>query len=128
MSIGDIDFFKKFNDSYGHDCGDMVLREVSRTLKQQVGNNGYAVRWGGEEFLLVLSGEKIEDIECFVNRIADEIKGMESVYEDRVLKVTMTFGVTDGDTQANIDDIIKKADQALYEGKETGRDKVVYKH
>ncbi len=128
VSIGDIDFFKKFNDSYGHDCGDMVLREVSRTLKQQVGNNGYAVRWGGEEFLLVLSGEKIQDIECFVNRIADEIKGMESVYEDRVLKVTMTFGVTDGDTQANIDDIIKKADQALYEGKETGRDKVVYKH
>lgn len=128
VSIGDIDFFKKFNDSYGHDCGDMVLREVSRTLKQRVGNHGYAVRWGGEEFLLVLSGEKIEDVERFVNQIADEIKTMESVYEDRVLNVTMTFGVTDGDTQANIDDIIKKADQALYEGKETGRDKVVYKH
>ena len=86
------------------------------------------MRWGGEEFLLVLSGKKIEDVESFVNQIADEIKAMESVYEDRVLKVTMTFGVTDGDTKANIDDIIKKADQALYEGKETGRDKVIYKH
>lgn len=128
VSIGDIDFFKKFNDSYGHDCGDMVLREVSRTLSRRVGDHGYAVRWGGEEFLLVLSGKKIEDVESFVNQIADEIKAMESVYEDRVLKVTMTFGVTDGDTKANIDDIIKKADQALYEGKETGRDKVIYKH
>jgi len=128
VSIGDIDFFKKFNDSYGHDCGDMVLREVSRTLKKGVGDNGYAARWGGEEFLLVLSGKKIEDAEGFVKRIAEDIKTMESVYEDRVLKVTMTFGVTDGDAQENIDDVIKKADQALYEGKETGRDKVVYKH
>lgn len=128
VAIGDIDFFKKFNDSYGHDCGDMVLREVSRTLKKGVGENGYAARWGGEEFLLVLSGKKIEDVEGFVKRIAEDIKTMESVYEDRVLKVTMTFGVTDGDAQENIDDVIKKADQALYEGKETGRDKVVYKH
>ena len=106
----------------------MVLREVSRTLKKGVGENGYAARWGGEEFLLVLSGKKIEDVEGFVKRIAEDIKTMESVYEDRVLKVTMTFGVTDGDAQENIDDVIKKADQALYEGKETGRDKVVYKH
>lgn len=127
VSIGDIDFFKKFNDNYGHDCGDMVLRKVSGILDKWAKEKGYAVRWGGEEFLLILSGQTVEDAEAYVNQIADDIKKMEFIYGDRMMSVTMTFGVTDGDSRTNIDEIIKKADQALYEGKETGRAKVVYR-
>lgn len=127
VSIGDIDFFKKFNDNYGHDCGDMVLRKVSFILSEWVKGKGYAVRWGGEEFLLIFSGQKVDDAEDFVNQLAEDIKKMEIVYGTRMLSVTMTFGVTVGDSRTNIDEIIKKADQALYEGKETGRAKVVYR-
>lgn len=125
--IGDIDFFKKFNDDYGHDCGDMVLREVSGILKRKVSRRGYAARWGGEEFLLVLRGNRVHDITAFVNELAEEIRSNQVIYGEEVLRVTMTFGIADGDSGKHMDELIKCADQALYEGKENGRDQVVYK-
>lgn len=126
--IGDIDFFKKFNDNYGHDCGDMVLRGISRILESHVEAVGYVARWGGEEFLLVLSHRQIEDVVSFVQQIADDVRQTQMVYGEECLGVRMTFGIADGDCDRHIDELIKKADQALYEGKEGGRDRVVYNH
>lgn len=128
VGIGDIDFFKKFNDNYGHDCGDIVLREISHVLQEEVGKDGNVARWGGEEFLLVFSGKRIKNADAFVNRIADAVRTRKVTYAEQELSVTMTFGVTDGDNEKHMDELIKIADQALYEGKQTGRDKVVYKH
>lgn len=126
-AIGDIDFFKKFNDEHGHDCGDLVLREISATLRRCVQDQGVVSRWGGEEFLFVLWGNGIKDVNRFFNEVADEIRSKSLEYGGRHLRVTMTFGVADGDSRLHTDDIVKMADEALYEGKETGRDKVVYK-
>ena len=126
--IGDIDFFKKFNDCYGHDCGDMVLRGISRILESHVEAVGYVARWGGEEFLLVLCNRQIEDAALFVQQIAEDVKHTQMVSGEEKLGVRMTFGVVDGDCDKHIDELIKKADQALYEGKEGGRDQVVYNH
>lgn len=128
VAIGDIDFFKKFNDQYGHNCGDAVLREVSAVLKRNVGDHGIVSRWGGEEFLFVLWGDWVKDVEQFFNQVAEKVRNNKLTYGGESLRVTMTFGVTDGDSKSHTDDIVKIADEALYEGKETGRDKVVYKH
>lgn len=128
VSIGDIDFFKKFNDNYGHDCGDLVLKEISHVLKEAVKENGSVARWGGEEFLFVVSGKQVNDIEGFINQVAGKVKELSINYNDEVLGVTMTFGVADGCEKGSTDEAVKRADQALYEGKQTGRDKVVYKH
>lgn len=128
VSIGDIDFFKKFNDNYGHDCGDLVLREISDVLTEALKGNGSVARWGGEEFLFIVSGKQVNDIEDFINGVAREVKNLRINYDDEVLGVTMTFGVADGCERGSTDEVVKRADQALYEGKQTGRDKVVYKH
>lgn len=128
VSIGDIDFFKKFNDNYGHDCGDLVLQEISGVLKEAVKGKGSVARWGGEEFLFVLSGNYVDDIEAFINEVAARVKDLKINYDDEDLGVTMTFGVADGCEKGSTDETVKRADQALYEGKQTGRDKVVYKH
>lgn len=127
VAIGDIDFFKKFNDEHGHDCGDLVLREVSAILRRHAQDQGIVSRWGGEEFLFVLWGGGIKDVNEFFNEVADEIRNKRLEYGGRYLSVTMTFGVADGDSRLHTDDVVKIADEALYEGKEGGRDRVVYK-
>ncbi len=127
VSIGDIDFFKKFNDSFGHDCGDQVLREVSAVLRKKMYGKGYVARWGGEEFLLIILGKRVDDAVHFINQVAEEVRTQKIDYAGQFLGVTMTFGVTDGAVDRHMDELIKCADQALYEGKETGRNKVVYR-
>lgn len=128
VAIADIDFFKKFNDEHGHDCGDMVLKEVSGVLKNGVRRKGYAARWGGEEFLLVFKEKNTEDAVSTVTRIADEIRNLSIRYGEEKLGVTITVGLATGDCDSHMDELIKRADKALYEGKQTGRNKVVCYH
>ena len=71
IAIADIDFFKKFNDCYGHDCGDMVLRKVSELLQTQVGRQGYVSRWGGEEFLIIFKRFALEESVNFAEEIRE---------------------------------------------------------
>lgn len=124
VAIADIDFFKKFNDNYGHDCGDLVLRKVSNIMKKNMKRQGCAARWGGEEFLLVFSDKGLEESLEETQRIADKIKRLRISYGDKELGVTVTIGIIEGDPQRNMDELIKAADRALYEGKESGRDRV----
>ncbi len=124
VAIADIDFFKKFNDNYGHDCGDLVLRKVSNILRKNMKRQGCAARWGGEEFLLVFSDKGLEESLEETQRIADKIRRLRISYEDKELGVTVTIGIIEGDSRRNMDELIKAADQALYEGKESGRDRV----
>ncbi|HAG70033.1 MAG TPA: hypothetical protein DCL38_08670 [Lachnospiraceae bacterium] len=127
VSIGDIDFFKKFNDTYGHECGDVVLKEVARVLRESLQPYGFAARWGGEEFLLVfdnIEGERAGEI---TRETLDNIRAMEVRHEDMVHKVTMSFGVTESDKERTMDEDVNAADVLLYEAKETGRNRVVSK-
>lgn len=124
LSICDIDFFKSVNDNYGHNCGDAVLKLVSSILNEKCGNDGFVSRWGGEEFLIVLKMDIDETIEK-INLIADAIREAEVNYDGKIVKVTMTFGVTEYIPPENIDYTISRADRLLYIGKDTGRNKVV---
>ena len=123
--MGDIDYFKKVNDTYGHAAGDIVLKKVSSIIKSKVANNGFVIRWGGEEFLICcykISTEKAYDI---VADIHNEIENTIIEYENYQIKVTMTFGIAQGDTSMKSEEIIKEADDKLYEGKQGGRNTIV---
>lgn len=125
IAIADIDFFKKFNDCYGHDCGDMVLRKVSELLQTQVGRQGYVSRWGGEEFLIIFKRFTLEESVNFAEEIREKLHRTELRYHNDGFHVTLTIGVAAGDSEKSIEFMVKCADCALYEGKRNGRDQVV---
>ena len=125
IAIADIDFFKKFNDCYGHDCGDMVLRKVSELLQTQVGRQGYVSRWGSEEFLIIFKRFTLEESVNFAEEIREKLHRTELRYHNDGFHVTLTIGVAAGDSEKSIESMVKCADCALYEGKRNGRDQVV---
>ena len=125
IAIADIDFFKKFNDCYGHDCGDMVLRKVSELLQTQVGRQGYVSRWGGEEFLIIFKRFTLEESVNFAEEIREKLHRTELRYHNDGFHVTLTIGVAAGDSEKSIESMVKCADCALYGGKRNGRDQVV---
>lgn len=124
ISIGDIDFFKKVNDTYGHDCGDLVLKTVAATLRNFMHPYGFAARWGGEEFLLVFEHTDYDRAKQALEELLERIRAIECPYGDQTVHVTMTFGLAGGDTP-DILHLLKTADDRLYEGKTSGRNRVV---
>lgn len=125
LLMGDIDKFKSFNDEYGHECGDQVLVAVAKILRKNVRGHDHVVRWGGEEFLVILP-------ECVKGTgfdIAEKIRKLLAKtpieYNGLSLKITMTFGVADSQDFPEFEACLRKADEALYEGKRSGRNKSV---
>lgn len=125
VSIGDIDHFKKFNDTFGHECGDVVLKEVAAILNANMAGRGFVARWGGEEFLLVYDGSNINEAYDGLMGIRENLHERDIVYEDQTHKVTMTFGVAEKIPDVPINELIRMADDKLYEGKQGGRDRVI---
>ena len=124
IAIGDIDFFKKVNDTYGHECGDAVLKNVSALLKQHMWHRGFAARWGGEEFLLVFENVDLAEARKQLELLMDKIHELDTLYEDQHVKVNMTFGLI-CDPDKDIHTLLKEADEKLYIGKTNGRNQVV---
>lgn len=124
VALGDIDYFKKVNDTYGHECGDMVLVTVSEMMKRYLKDKGICSRWGGEEFLLVYKCEPA-DAEENLRQMMEELRHLTFTYEDYSFSVTMTFGLTQYKNGESIDGLIKKADDLLYRGKTEGRNRIV---
>ena len=125
VALADIDFFKKFNDTYGHDCGDLVLKEVASVLANGMLGKGFAVRWGGEEFLLVFEHHDLEKALEHLEKIREKVLACEVVYNEEILHVTMTYGIVRGDCEQVIEATVKAADELLYQGKLNGRDQIV---
>ncbi|MEG1847531.1 MAG: GGDEF domain-containing protein [Lachnospiraceae bacterium] len=126
VAIGDIDFFKKVNDNYGHEGGDVVLRQLSALMKQYMVGKGDIARWGGEEFLLVFEAANGDLANEMLFGLLKQIRNLRIPYAGEELAVTMTFGLTEFSSSQDINEIIKEADEKLYRGKESGRDKIVY--
>ncbi len=125
VTIGDIDFFKSVNDTYGHECGDIVLKTISDILAEEMKDKGIVARWGGEEFLVVYSSH-IDDMLGDLNEMLWRIRSHIFDYEGfEPFQVTMTFGVNGKVWNKTQDEVIKEADECLYYGKETGRNKIV---
>lgn len=124
FAIGDIDFFKKVNDTYGHNCGDEVLKMVSSIIGNISEEEGFAARWGGEEFIVVYKGG-IEQALRKLEAVAEQIRNTSIVYEKQTVSVTMTFGVLEYIAPRKLDWVISNADILLYRGKESGRNQIV---
>lgn len=121
----DIDFFKKVNDTYGHNAGDAVLVNVADVMKKCVGEHGEVFRWGGEEFIILLSAYQLEQAADLAERIRCQINEAECHSEGTIIKVTMSFGVKELEVGKALDINVKEADTKLYEAKQTGRNRVV---
>lgn len=124
LVIGDIDFFKNVNDTYGHQCGDMVLKNVADILRRHMKDKGYAIRWGGEEFLLVYENSRLEEAYEALKLMLEEIRGACVQSGDNQIYITMTFGMA-CDSSKDLKDLLRDVDDKLYYGKNNGRNRIV---
>lgn len=127
----DMDHFKAVNDEYGHDIGDKVLKELARILNETVRESDLIIRYGGEEFIVLLVGvNSEEDALNVAKKIAKKVRENEiDVYAGNKLKKTVSIGLSMFPQDSNsLEGVIKNADIALYEAKNSGRDKVVKFH
>ena len=123
----DIDHFKRFNDTFGHEAGDALLRGLGGFLKQEIRGGDFACRYGGEEFVLILPEISPEDVHESAERMREKVKELNVQYSGGVLEnITLSLGLalfpahgTTGRT------VLQAADKALYEAKHQGRDRVV---
>lgn len=126
IGLGDIDNFKRVNDTYGHDMGDEVLSKVADMIEKNIPEGGSASRWGGEEFLFVLPNAELEDgVKCsedIISRISRE----RFTADSGEFSVTMTIGVCQGRPADNVEKVINSADSRLYKGKHSGKNRVEY--
>lgn len=125
VAMIDIDHFKRFNDQYGHICGDEVLREVAATLKSGIrAGVDVPARYGGEEFVLVMPFTDLDTAVEVANRIRQSVKRSKVVFEGRELSVTCSFGVAEYVTGESLERFVDRADASLYQAKTNGRDRV----
>jgi len=126
ICIGDIDYFKKINDTYGHDFGDTVLVAISDVIKKETEDSGFVARWGGEEFLIIFTDLNGDDAYIKLSHIKDAVKNLVLHYGQEEVRLRMTYGLTEYDYSKSFEDNIKDADEKLYLGKQNGRDRIVY--
>jgi diguanylate cyclase (GGDEF)-like protein len=126
--ICDIDHFKKVNDSYGHDCGDLILQQVTEKVCEMIREQDQLARWGGEEFLLLLPETDEEGAHTLSEKVRKSIEDDSFSCPSAKIAITMTFGIAVAEKEEDPDRCIKKADIALYNGKTGGRNQsVVFK-
>ena len=131
LMMFDLDRFKLINDNFGHDIGDVVLRRTVEAINEIIKDTDIIIRWGGDEFIGVFYGLKKEEAIEIAQRILDKINSIEIPVKtseiDDIVKIEMSIGVTyfsKSDRQPS--DAVKRADDAMYESKETGRNKVSF--
>ena len=117
----DIDRFKEINDTYGHNVGDNVLREFASRVSKSIRKNDLFTRWGGEEFIILITNVTRSGTVIFAEKLRLEIETFDF---SPVGRITCSFGVTEFEKNDTIDSFIKKADIALYRAKSAGRNRV----
>lgn len=126
IGIMDIDHFKRFNDTLGHDGGDFVLSEVSKTLYDVCRKTDHVSRWGGEEFLLIFTETDLAGAAAITEKIRKDIESLNFDYQNHDIKITVSIGVSEFDGTVSLDQCIEKADKNMYRAKKTGRNAVIY--
>ena len=125
----DADHFKRVNDTWGHQCGDMVLKEIARILSEEKRECDLLARYGGEEFLLLLAGIGPEDARKSAERLRASIERHRFSWKDTVIPVTISLGLCtrQGEEIPKIEEMIAESDRMLYTAKECGRNQVAFR-
>lgn len=121
----DIDNFKKINDTHGHKVGDQILKYVSSVISEKLRTSDFVGRWGGEEIVVALVGAQEENAYRKGEEIRKTIKSRVKIPTLKDLKVTVSVGVAELQSGESLEDVVKRADQAMYKAKTEGKDKVV---
>ncbi len=126
LLVIDIDDFKKINDTYGHLAGDFILKEISIILKSNVREIDTVARYGGEEFVILLPYITIENAAKIAKRICNEISNHHFIYDSKIIHVTVSIGISSFDKEVvnNEHDLIKLADDAMYQVKNSGKNNI----
>jgi|LNFM01.1.fsa_nt_gb diguanylate cyclase (GGDEF)-like protein len=122
--VGDIDHFKIINDRHGHQCGDAVIVAVSAVIRDAVRASDFVARWGGEEFLIFLPETSLQEALATAERIQQQLAQSPVSYRNVVLEARMTLGVATAESSQSIDELLRRADEALYRGKRAGRNRI----
>ena len=126
VAIADIDFFKKVNDTYGHNCGDYTLKVLADLFREKTEGKNFSVcRWGGEEFCFFMPYLNLDEAAQEMFSICAAVRRMPLSYEDVSFSITITIGVAENDFRSPMQAILDEADKKLYIGKASGRDQVV---
>ena len=126
VAILDLDDFKQFNDTFGHDAGDSLLRELGWVIREKLRKSDILCRYGGDEFVLVLSDSTLPDAKKRVEQICAVVKEMQTDRaEPRPGAITVSVGIAQAGVDAsNATELLRAADKALYAAKRTGRDRI----
>lgn len=132
LAFFDIDFFKRVNDDMGHDAGDVIIKAVGNIIKRMAGDKAIVCRYGGEEYMLMFPNTEREQVFLLVENIRAEIAQQKSL-SDGKKEVNVQMAVSGGIAAYPIDaqdenELLRKADQALYKAKISGRNKIVLAH
>jgi len=121
----DLDHFKRINDRHGHHAGDQVLKDFAEVALSVVRSVDYVARLGGEEFLLVLVGADADTAQGVAERLCARSKFLALIPDEPQLRLTVSVGIATFRRGERVEDVIQRADQALYAAKSAGRDRIV---
>ncbi|MDD4329284.1 MAG: diguanylate cyclase [Aliarcobacter sp.] len=121
----DLDHFKKLNDTYGHECGDVVLSTFGKILNKSIRDHDLVGRYGGEEFVAIIHFNLNRELLQFLKRIKTIVTENSFLYKDKKIKVTFSAGVAIRSSYATYENTLQKADMLLYQAKENGRNKII---
>jgi two-component system cell cycle response regulator len=126
--MADLDLFKKVNDTFGHDAGDTVLKSFAKILKANTRQSNICARWGGEEFLIMITHADKQDAKAVVERIRKQFESKKFVFENSTTTVTASFGIAGfcGTEPPEFNVLVSRADTALYAAKHMGRNRIEF--
>lgn len=124
LMIIDIDFFKNINDTYGHRTGDLVLQQVAGSIQDVTRQTDMTFRYGGEEFVVVMSKTDSEGANIIAERVRDAIEQLTCEVDQQKIKVSVSVGISQLKDKEHIDELFIRADHALYAAKDNGRNQV----
>jgi len=127
LIMADVDYFKNFNDTYGHQIGDFVLKRVAKMFRDSSRTHDVAARYGGEEFIMMLPGTDMDDAKAIAERVRETIEKTPFRRYNETYSVTVSLGVATLKSEKTKEELIKKVDDALYTAKKSGRNRVCYK-
>jgi diguanylate cyclase (GGDEF)-like protein len=124
VALVDIDHFKQINDSHGHGAGDAVLREFAVAAQQAIRGADVLARWGGEEFVLLLTDTRMPPAQAGAERLRERIAALVVVYAGKALNLTISAGLTESRPHEGLEQTLERADKLLYRAKAGGRNRV----
>lgn len=127
IALADVDFFKQINDNFGHSAGDKTLKVIAQALKQSLRETDFIARYGGEEFILLFPETSLDELTQPLNNLRERIKRIPFKFKENNVPISISVGATEFKQPETPRAAFDRADEALYEAKRAGRDKVVLK-